>query len=126
MQNNELKKSRIKNRTCYYFDDIFKVEDFDLDNILIYEKFGSKPLRIRFDKIDGIMRIYDRNRYLTFFGPKKCDAIYDKIGYLINIKSGITYTISHYFAKIKVDSYNFLPTEKRWLCFLNEDKDHYY
>ena len=141
MQNNELKKSRIKNRTCYYFDDIFKVEDFDLDNILIYEKsyenifiydisyktlIGSKPLWIRFDKIDGIMRIYDRNRHLTFFGPKKCDAIYDKIGYLINIKSGITYTISHYFAKIKVDSYNFLPIEKRWLCFLNKDKDHYY
>ena len=119
MQNNELKKSSIKNRTCYYFDDIFKLEDFDLDNILIYEKsyediliydisyktlIGSKPLRIRFDKTDGIIRIYDRSRYLTFFGAKKCDVIYDKIGYLIKIKSGITYTISHYFAKIKVDS----------------------
>ena len=29
MENNELKKARIKNRTCYYFDDIIKTEDFD-------------------------------------------------------------------------------------------------
>ena len=28
----------MKNRTCYYFDDIIKSEDFDLDNILIGEK----------------------------------------------------------------------------------------
>ena len=67
MENYELKKVHIKNRTCYYFDDITKLEDFDLDNILIDEKsheniliyeisyktlIGSKPLRIRFDKID--------------------------------------------------------------------------
>ena len=38
MGNNELKKVRIKNRTCYYFDGIIKLEDFDLDNILIDEK----------------------------------------------------------------------------------------
>ena len=31
---NELKKVCIKNRTCYYFDDIIRLEDFDLDNIL--------------------------------------------------------------------------------------------
>ena len=34
MENNELKKVSIKNRTCYYFDNIIKFEDFDLDNIL--------------------------------------------------------------------------------------------
>ena len=34
----ELKEICIKNRTCYYFDDIIKIEDFDLDNILIDEK----------------------------------------------------------------------------------------
>ena len=28
----------IENSTCYYFDDIIKLEDFDLDNILIDEK----------------------------------------------------------------------------------------
>ena len=38
MQNNELRKFRIKKRRCYYFDDIIKLEDFDIDNILIVEK----------------------------------------------------------------------------------------
>ena len=34
----ELKDIDIKNRTCCYFDDIIKIEDFDLDNILKNEK----------------------------------------------------------------------------------------
>ena len=38
MQNNEIKKVCIKNRMCYYFDDIIKSEDFDLYNISIDEK----------------------------------------------------------------------------------------
>ena len=38
MENNEFKKIRTKNRTCYYFDGIIKFEDFDFDNILIDEK----------------------------------------------------------------------------------------
>ena len=82
MENDELKKIRVKNRTCDYFDDIIKSEDFDIDNILIDEKshekiliyeisyqalIGSKILRIRFDKIDGFIRIYDGTRYLTLF-----------------------------------------------------------
>ena len=33
MENNEIRKVRIKNRTCYYFDDIIK-----LDNILTDDK----------------------------------------------------------------------------------------
>ena len=36
--NDELKEIDIKNRTCYYFDNIIKIEDFDSDNILINEK----------------------------------------------------------------------------------------
>ena len=85
MENNELKKVCIKNRTSYYFDDIIKLEDFDLDhflideksheNILIYDSwyntlFGSKSLQIRFDKIDEIIRIYDKSRYIILFGKK--------------------------------------------------------
>ena len=38
MENNKLKEISIKNRTCYYFDDIIKIEDFDFDTILIDEK----------------------------------------------------------------------------------------
>ena len=32
------KKVHIKNRTCYYFDDIIKFEHFDFYNILLDEK----------------------------------------------------------------------------------------
>ena len=35
---NNLKEIDIKNRTCYYFDDITKIEDFDFNDILSYEK----------------------------------------------------------------------------------------
>ena len=35
--NDELKEIDIKNRTCYYFVDIVKIEDFDLDNVLVNE-----------------------------------------------------------------------------------------
>ena len=37
--NDELKEIDIKNRACYYFDDIIKTEDFSLHNISIDEKF---------------------------------------------------------------------------------------
>ena len=32
MENDEVKKIRIKDRTCFYFDDIMKLKDFDIDN----------------------------------------------------------------------------------------------
>ena len=40
------------------------------------------------------------------------DFIYNRIRYLIGVKRGITYVVSHNYAKIKVDSYNSLPLEK--------------
>ena len=70
MENNELKETDIKSRTCCYFHDIIKTEDFDFHNILIdkisyknilfYEisyktMIGAKPLDIRFDKVDGFI-----------------------------------------------------------------------
>ena len=78
----ELKEIDIKNRMCYYFDAI----DINSDNILFDEKsyrtyeniliydisyktfMGAKPLRIRFDEIDGFIKIYDGIRYLVLFG----------------------------------------------------------
>ena len=68
-----LKETDIKNRTCYYFDDIIRIEDFNIDNISIDEKsyvkilvynisykslIDAKPLRIMLDKIDGFIRVY--------------------------------------------------------------------
>ena len=35
------KKFYIKNCTCYYFDDIIKLEDFDLNDILIISKLSN-------------------------------------------------------------------------------------
>ena len=54
------------------------------ERILIYDilhktLIDSKPLWIMFDEIDGIIRIYDGTRYLTLFGTKIYDTIYDRI-----------------------------------------------
>ena len=38
--NDELKEIDIKNRTCYYFHGIIKIEDFNLDNILTLIRLG--------------------------------------------------------------------------------------
>ena len=122
----ELKEIDIKYLTCYYFDDIMRVIDSDFSNILLNEKsyktyenilicdvsyktfMGSKPLRIRFDEIDGFINIYDGIRYLVLFRPDLYDAIYNRIRYRFSEKSGITDSINHNFARIRLDSYNSL------------------
>ena len=43
----------------------------------------AKLLCIRFDKIDGFIRVYGRTRYLVLFGSEKYDSIYNWIRYLI-------------------------------------------
>ena len=69
------------------------------------------------------------------FGSEKYDSIYDRIRYLINVKSGITYIIVHICVKIKIDLYDSLPLEKTMtLCNViilvelvwNKDKNNYY
>ena len=52
---------------------------------------GAKPLRIKFDKIDGFIRIYDGSRYLVLFRGEKYDLIYNRIRYLdtIDVSEGI-------------------------------------
>ena len=71
-----------------------------------------KPSRIRFNNIDGLLRVYDGTRYLVLFRCEKYDSFCNRIRYLISVKSGIAYVISYNYAKIKVDSYSFLPLEK--------------
>ena len=68
------------------FDDTVKLEDFGIDNILIdYKSYENiliydisvqtlidpQLLGIRFGKIDGFIRIYNGNRYLTLIGSEK-------------------------------------------------------
>ena len=81
-------------------------------NISYKTLIDPKPLHIRFDKIDGFIWIYDGTTQLTLFGSEKYDTIYNRIRYVISLKSGITYIFCHYFTKIKVDSFNSLPIEK--------------
>ena len=81
-------------------------------NILYKTLFGTKPLRIRFDEIGGLITGYDRSRYLVLFGAENYDAIYNKIRYLVSLKNGITYVFPYYYAKLKVDSFDSLTREK--------------
>ena len=128
-----LKEIDIINRTCYYFDDMMRVWDRDIDfndilldeilyeekykNVLIYDisyktSAGAKPLSIRFDKINGFIKIYDGIRYLVLFDYGWCDKICNRIRSLISEKSGIADSINHNFARIRINSYNSLPVEK--------------
>ena len=53
-KNDKLKEIDVKNRR-YYFDDIIKIEDFDLDNVLIDENW--------FEIILEFFIIFKRCRY---------------------------------------------------------------
>ena len=50
-------------------------------------------MRIRFKKIDGFVRVNDETKYLVLFGAEKYDSIYNRIRYLVGVKSGITYVV---------------------------------
>ena len=84
MENNEFKKPLWKIMRVI----ILKWKYFDFHFI---QNFGAKSLRIRFDKIDEFIRIYDRSRYSISFGPEKYDATYKRIRYFMGVKSGIIY-----------------------------------
>ena len=79
---------------------------------------GAKVLCIRFDKTDEFIRVYDGTRYLVLFGDEKYDLIYNRITYIIEVKNGITYVISLYYAKTNVDLNDYLPLEIK-LTFYN-------
>ena len=116
--NDKLKEINIKSRMCYYFNNTSKTEDFDLHNILIdkesyknilvynisYKRLiDYKPLSSRFNKLDGFIRVYDGLVYSN----------YDRI----SVTSGVTYTISHNYATIKVDS---RKIQKKTITFCND------
>ena len=57
-----------------------------------------------------LFRLYDDGtRYFVLFESEKYDFIYNRVRYLIEVKRGIAYVISHNYAKIKVDSSDSLP-----------------
>ena len=63
--NNVLKGNDIKNHTFYCFDDIIKVNDLDLDNILLdeksYEIFEFMMLHAKLDTIQSISVLFLKN-----------------------------------------------------------------
>ena len=91
----------------------------------------AKHLCIRFGKINGFIRVYRGTRYLVLFGGEKYGLT---TGLDIGVKSGITYVISHNYAKIKIDLYDSLPPEKILTLHVlilikavfNKDRNSYY
>ena len=98
----ELKEINIDNRTYYYFGDIIRFWDRDIEfrdiileeksyeryeNILIYDiscntSTDAKPLQIRFDKVDEFYKTHNRFTCLVLFDYGWFDKICDKIKYL--------------------------------------------
>ena len=146
---NELKEIDIKN--CYYFDDIVNGTKINFSNILLDKKLyedisdykilhktptGSKPLRIRFDKVDEfIISLDGKIKHFILFDYGLFSKICEKIKYLMSKKNGMTNSINHNFGKIRIDSYNSVPIKKR-LTFhnviiliksvVNKNKNKYY
>ena len=129
----ELKKIGIKKSTCYYFKGIIRAWDryIDIDfsgisldeklykekyeNILVYDisyKTSAKPFRIRYDEIDGFIKIYTATRYLVLLDRGWFDGICDRIKYVMSEKISITDSINHNLGRIKIYSHKSLHAEK--------------
>ena len=57
------------------FDESHEKMTFMIYDISCKSLIGWKPLRIRFDKVVGLIRVYDATRYLVLFGSWRYDAI---------------------------------------------------
>ena len=112
----------------YYFRDIINGTKVNFRNILLNKKLyenvsvynisyktptSPKPLRIRFDKIDGFIMVLDvKIKHLVLFDYGLLDKICDKTRYLISKKSDNANSINYNFENIKIDSYNSLLIKK--------------
>ena len=106
----------------YFFDDIINGTKINFNNILsdrkLYQNIsvykisyktqtGPIPLRIRFDKIDGLFISLDgKIKHLLLFDYWLFNKICEKIKFLISKESGITNSINHDFGKTRVDFKN--------------------
>ena len=76
---------------------------------------AAKRFLTTFDETDRFIIVYDGNIYLVLLGSEKCGFIYNRIRYLIGVKSDITYIISDNYAKLIYS--NSLPLEKTMTFF---------
>ena len=114
------KKMDFKSRM--YLDDIMRLEDIDFNNFLLDEKsyenilthyisckifIGAKQLCIRFNKVDGIIKIYSGTIYIYIYIyiMQFMIELIIYFNYLISAKSDAKYIINHNFSRIRVDSY---------------------
>ena len=133
-KNNELKEIDIKNRFCYYFDDIINGTKINFINILLEKKLYenilvynisykaptcSKPLPIRFNKKDGfIIVLHGKTKHLMLFDYGLLNKICDKIKYVFSKNIGVTNSISHNFGKFGIDLFNALPIKNYWIFII--------
>lgn len=59
---------------------------------------SAKPLCIIFDRRNRFIRVYNKIKYLMLSSLEKYNAKFDKVMYIISLKSNITYVLSHNFA----------------------------
>ena len=107
-------------------------------HIKVQNQWFSKQLRIRVTKLDGfIISIDGKIKHLVLFDYRLLDKISDKVKHIISKKSGITKSINYNFGRIRTDSHNSLPINKKLLLpFYNaiillksavyENKNKYY
>ena len=73
----------------------------------------QRLLSIIFDKVDRYNRKYDKPKYLaSIHSDEKHERIFDKIRYLVMLKSNISDVLSHKHMKTKIDSDDDLPLQK--------------
>ena len=107
-------------------------------HIKVQNQWFSKQLRIRVTKLDGfIISLDGKIKHLVLFDYRLLDKISDKVKHIISKKSGITKSINYNFGRIRTDSHNSLPINKKFLLpFYNaiillksavyENKNKYY
>ena len=93
---------------------------------------GVKPLRIRVNKIDGFIRVYNGTGYLALFGAVKNDFIYNRIRCLTGVKSSLCISFLKTVQKSKLIYIIFCLFFEKTLTFYNaiihikSDQHHYY
>ena len=93
----ELKDIDIKNRTCYYFDDVMRTWDTNNDTsfsgiLLDFNRCKAIAFQVRHNKIDEFVKTYNKIRYLVLF-VEWCDQICDRIKYRIKLSKKVVLQI---------------------------------
>ena len=85
-----------------------------IDHISYKTLIGAKPLRIIFDKVDGFFGDYGEAKYLVLIYSEKYDAIFDRIRYILGLKSSISYVLLITMQKSRLIQMIISPQKKQW------------